>query len=79
MAADDDWGTYPEPCLYCGGQVEYWYFGMDCHYNEPSSGIQCKQCQHRYSQEEWKVYAEVYNIEKEKNQSKGTGKIPEKT
>ncbi len=53
MSASDKWGTYKTPCPGCKGTVEYWYYAPDCNYNPGSSGIQCKKCGKKFTQESW--------------------------
>jgi len=54
MSSLDRCGTYKTPCPKCGGEVEYWYFVLDCRGTPNSSGIQCKKCGKKFASKEWR-------------------------
>lgn len=59
------WSDYRTPCPQCGGTVHFWSFGADCRGNDADSGVACRQCERRFTQEEWRAAAGAELAERE--------------
>ena len=42
-----------DPCPECGGDVKWWYYGIDCRGNGASSGIECTKCHKTFDNWPW--------------------------